>query len=247
MSHPGESRIGTAAQVRELDARATSDFGVPSELLMESAGRACVDAAQELLGRSRGPVAIFCGPGNNGGDGLVIARTLFNRGIDVRPVLVGDFDDPQALSADTRANLARLRATEVPLERIRGEAGAEAGDSPDGTIERALSGAALAVDALFGTGLARSLRPPFSTVVERLVAGGVPILAVDLPSGLQADTGERLGPVAPATMTVTFAVWKRGLIEGAGPSCAGRVRVAEIGIPRVLVEALPERSGGRSL
>ncbi|QDU69301.1 NAD(P)H-hydrate epimerase [Engelhardtia mirabilis] len=245
MTHPGETRIGTADQVRELDRRATSEFGVPSDLLMESAGRTCADAAQELLGRSRGPVAIFCGPGNNGGDGLVIARTLFNRGVDVRPVLVGPFELRECLSADTAANLARLEALGVHLTSLP-VSGADEPAAVGGALEGALEGAALIVDALFGTGLVRPLRPPYSTVVQRLAACGAPILAVDLPSGLQADTGERMGPVAHATVTVTFAVWKRGLIEGAGPSCAGRVRVAEIGIPRCLVEVLPELSACRA-
>lgn len=230
--HPGRERVADAAQVRELDRRAVEEFRIPSELLMEAAGRACADVA-ERLAPDRRPVAVLCGPGNNGGDGLVIARTLHNRGRAVRVVLVGEFGAAARLSSDTRANLERLARAGVPTELASGS-----GESPDRAVAGALEGAGLAVDALFGTGLARPVTGSFARALEAVRDARIATLAVDLPSGLDADSGAALGPLAPAAATVTFAVRKRGLGCGEGPRAAGRIEVAEIGIPRALIDPL---------
>ncbi len=171
-----------------------------------------------------GPVAVLCGPGNNGGDGLVIARTLANRGVVARALFVGPLEKMDAASEDVRANARLWRDSGGEIESV------SSADDID------LSEAGLIVDGLFGTGLTRELREPFSAIVRAINASDRPVLAVDLPSGLDANTGEVLGEAVRADVTVTFVARKRGFDLAHGPHLCGRVVVAEIGIPRAFIE-----------
>lgn len=224
MPHPVLSR----AAVRALDRRAIEEYGIPSLLLMENAGRACADEAEALLEPAGGPVLVLCGPGNNGGDGLVIARTLHNRGVEVSALHVGPRSGLASASDDYRTNLRLWRGLGQELE------GLETVSDLHG-LARRLEGCALVVDALFGTGLTRALVDPWRGVLEVLAAAHRSVLAVDLPSGLDADTGAVLGAAARAEVTVTFVAPKPGLQLGRGPELCGRVVVAEIGIPRAWI------------
>lgn len=230
----GARRVARAAEVRELDRRAIEDFGVPSSSLMESAGRALAFEVERQLARREGQrVAILVGPGNNGGDGLVVARRLSAMGLTVEVVGVGDLV------------AASERSSDFALQR-RLWSGVGGRVLEPSAWSGVLGRADLAVDALFGTGLSRAIEGEPARALEALVSWGGPVVACDLPSGLDADDGSLHGPVAPAVATVTFAVWKHGLLEGQGPRLAGDVRVAEIGIPPALVEALdalPEPRG----
>jgi len=217
------------AAVRELDRRASEEYGVPSILLMENAGRASADEAERLVERAPQPIAVLCGPGNNGGDGLVLARTLHNRGHAVRVVFVGSERMVEAGSADFRLNLALWRGLGRSVSLVESEAGAR-------ELAEELAAAPLAVDALFGTGLVRELEEPWRSAIRALNASRRPVLALDLPSGLDADTGEVHGAAVRATLTVTFVAKKRGMLAARGPELCGRVVVAEIGIPRPLLE-----------
>jgi NAD(P)H-hydrate epimerase len=222
----------TRDAARELDRRAIDDVGVPSLVLMENAGRACADAAIEMLDarpRRTGPTIVLVGPGNNGGDGLVIARTLSNRGRSARVVFAGARENLERGTPDFRTNLA--------LWRAHGGA-VRVAVSPDeiAALRAELGEAALVVDALFGTGLVRPLLAPYPALFAAVRASGAPVLAVDLPSGLDADTGAILGAALQADVTVTFVAEKVGLRLGEGPRLAGAVRVAEIGVPRFLLE-----------
>lgn len=194
--------LAGAEAMRALDRHAIEVLGVPGEVLMESAGRAVVDV---VLARRPSRVHVVCGPGHNGGDGLVAARHLAIVGVAVDVELV----------AAPRGDAA------VQWERARA-AGVREGDG---------AGADLVVDAIFGTGLARPVEGPAARAIERLNEAGVPVVAVDLPSGIDADRGAELGVAVRAAETVTFGMPKPGLALEPGRSLAGRVTVARIGIP----------------
>ena len=214
------------AEVRELDRRAIEEYGIPSIVLMENAGRACADEVERLR-RGDGPIEVLVGPGNNGGDGLVIARTLANRGHTVAVLAVGSRAALERASADVRKNLALWTESDA-LGGSVGELGTAAEVE---ALASRLAGAGCVVDALFGTGLARELGGPFAAAAEALAACPAPVLAVDLPSGLDGDTGAILGAAVRADVTVTFVARKPGMERGEGPALCGRVVVAEIGIP----------------
>jgi NAD(P)H-hydrate epimerase len=224
-----------AAAMRALDRHTIETLGVPGELLMESAGRAVAEAVLAL--RAPGaPVLVVCGSGNNGGDGLVAARQLHVLGVPVRAALLG----PEAkLAPDARANLARARAASVPLEGVEFR-------PPTGGV---------VVDAIFGTGLARAVAGAAGAAIARLNAarGACRIVAVDLPSGLDADTGQPLGAAVHADVTVTLGLPKLGLALEPGRTLAGRVVVARIGIAEgapgagVAAELLTRAGAGRRL
>ena len=216
----------TRAQVRDLDQRAIHEFGVPGVVLMENAGR----GAAELLVRlnpDRQRVLILCGPGNNGGDGFVIARHLENRGYDVDVLLFGSVE---RLTPDAAVN-AQIWQRSAAL--WTGEP-----DSPlDEDLRRVIAGApGWIVDALFGTGLTRPLGPPFDEVVAAVNASARPVLAVDIPSGLDCDTGEPLGPTIRATHTATFVAPKAGFRNPNARQWLGEVHVLDIGAPKKLVD-----------
>ena len=208
-------------QVRAIDRRAIDEFGVPGVVLMENAGRG---AAEVLLSLgARGPVVICCGKGNNGGDGFVIARHLDNRGVPVRVLL---FADPATLTGDAALNHDILSRSGVPLDVSAGPVVDEA------ALRQELAVAEWVVDALFGTGLAGLVRPPFDRVIAAINASGAKVLAVDIPSGLDCDTGQPLGPTVRAQHTVTFVAEKKGFANPAAREWTGAVHVADIGAPR---------------
>lgn len=219
-----ERRALPRAVLRELDRRAIEAWGIPSFALMESAGRACAELALRRLHGAR-RVSVLVGPGNNGGDGLVIARTLQNRGCEARVVWLGAQPPEARLSPDFHLNWKLWT---------------ELGGRVDPALE--LARADLVVDALFGNGLARPLGEPWRGAIDALNAARVPVLAVDVPSGLDADSGEVLGTAVRATETVTFLAPKLGFFRGAGPAHVGRVHVAEIGVPSAWIEAEIERA-----
>jgi NAD(P)H-hydrate epimerase len=203
-----------AAAMRALDRHTIETLGVPGALLMESAGRAIAEVAlAERAAAGGGAVLVVCGAGNNGGDGLVAARHLALLGVPVRAALIAD---PRKLATDAAANLARARAAGVQIET--------------GALRTA--GAAVIVDALFGTGLARAVTGAPAAAIRRIAAArpAARVVAVDLPSGLDADTGQVHGVAAAADVTVTIALPKLGLALEPGRSLAGRILVARIGI-----------------
>jgi NAD(P)H-hydrate epimerase len=225
-----DERVLSRSAARALDRRTTAEHGLPSLVLMENAGRASADEAARMLGGSRGPVLVLCGPGNNGGDGFVVARTLENRGTAVEAVFVGPSARLADASPDFATHLRLWRGLGHGLETVATPREVEA-------LEPRLARAALIVDALFGTGLDRPLGEPWLALVRRLNAARRPVLALDLPSGLDADTGAELGAAVRAACTVTFVARKPGFALGIGPEVCGRVVVAEIGVPRAWIEA----------
>ena len=221
-------RILTADEMRRVDQRAIEEIGIPSMVLMENASIGVADAvAQEFADAES--VAILCGPGNNGGDGLALARHLDARGYALRVFLVIRSSQPRG---DAAAQLEILRRSGLPVETVDGE-------TDLGPVVSTCSGCDLVVDALFGTGLTRPLAGHFADLVERLGALGRPILAVDLPSGLDGSRAEAPGPHLSAELTVTFAAPKVAHVFEPAATAAGRVVVTDLGIPPYLVDEAP--------
>jgi len=219
-----EFRVMSRDEVRRVDAWAIEEVGVPGVVLMENAGRSCAELAREKLAAVDGPkVCLFCGTGNNGGDGYVIARHLLNAGMRVRVVLCGA---REKVRGDARTNLEILERLGHAVEPL------DPGAADLVVHVRAFAGEAdLIVDALFGTGLRGELSGEFQCLIEAINGLGRPILAVDIPSGLDCDTGEPLGAAVQANWTVTFVAMKKGFL--ASPEASrhtGEVYVASIGV-----------------
>ena len=211
--------ILTAAEMRAADAAAARDLGVPTLLLMENAGRGVATVAQRERGTAAGPIVFVCGSGSNGGDGLVAARHLRVAGVPVRVLLAAP-----ASQARGDAALALAAAQRVGIALEDGSGWAEP------AWQARLDGAAVVVDALFGTGFHGEVRGPAAAAIAAMNQAGGRKLAVDIPSGLDADTGRASGAVFQADVTATMGAWKIGLaVEGAGP--AGRVEVVDLGVP----------------
>lgn len=202
----------SGSEATAFDRHLQEELGLPGPVLMENAGSAlAIEALQLLAEKGLNKIVLFCGPGNNGGDALVAARHLAGTGPQIEIRL------PLPLGGSKQAAVERL-LTHLPQIRL------------------VLVGAALVpqrdllVDGLFGLGLSRPLEGVARTTVERMNECGATILAVDLPSGLHADTGEALGAAVRAVRTLTFVAPKRGMFRGRGPECCGVLRVAGIGV-----------------
>jgi NAD(P)H-hydrate epimerase len=205
--------------VRELDKRAIHQYGIPGVILMENAGRGCVDVLCQC--QVRGPVAICCGKGNNAGDGLVMARHLDLRGIDARLLF---WSDPAELQGDAGVNYVIARSAGLRMQVC------EAGE-----VERHLVGVDWIVDALLGTGATGEPRPPLDTVIDQLNAHAARKLAVDIPSGLDCQTGVVARHTFRADHTCTFVAAKPGLVAPGAEPWVGQLHVVDIGTPRTLL------------
>ena len=217
-------RIATAEQMRTLDRRAIEERGVPSLELMERAANALAEAAIDTAANAPGRAVCFCGPGNNGGDGVACARLLLEAGFEVRCILVGQ---REKLTCDTRAMEARLAAAGGVLEPFTP-------DDPD--FAAWCLKADVMVDAIFGIGLNTEVRGDALTAVHMMNTCDIPVVSADIPSGVEADTGRVLGEAVRAARTVTFTLPKAGHYVGKGGLCTGVLTVADIGIPRDLVD-----------
>jgi NAD(P)H-hydrate epimerase len=211
-------------QARALDRKVIDDGGVPGVVLMENAGR----GAAELLLRLgvTGTVLVCCGKGNNGGDGFVIARWLDNASVSVRVLL---FARPEELAGDA-AIMYRIIERSGPPIKIFGSA-----EIDETSLRRELETAEWVVDALFGSGLQGPVRPPFDKIIRAINASGVRVMAVDIPSGLDADTGQPHGPTIQAHYTATIVAPKKGFARPEAAAWLGQVHVIDMGAPRRLV------------
>ena len=220
----------TTAEIRELDRRAIQELGIPGIVLMENAGAGAARVAREMLGKGLGPVVVLAGPGNNGGDGYVVARHLANAGVSVVVYL---FAAKEKVGGDARTNLEIIRKMRIPI--------ASAENAEFGELERQLSVAVLIVDALLGTGTTGEVRPPIREVIEMANRSKRRVLALDIPSGLHPDTGEVLGAAIRATVTATFLTPKLGFTKKEGPKHTGRLAVCDIGIVPSMIPGKTER------
>jgi hydroxyethylthiazole kinase-like uncharacterized protein yjeF len=216
--------VVTAAEMRALDRATIDEIGIPAIALMETAGRAVADAAIRMA--SHGHIAIVCGPGNNGGDGFVTARVLRERGVDAVAYLAVPRDN---VAGDARTHLEILERTGGVVRMIDTEEAL-------GELSDSIAEAALVIDALFGIGPLRAIEGHLADVIG-LVNLGRHRLAVDIPSGVDADTGRVLGAAVSAERTVTMAAIKVALASAPGFARCGEIEVAEIGIPNALIAA----------
>ncbi|MGI5912295.1 MAG: NAD(P)H-hydrate dehydratase [Syntrophomonadaceae bacterium] len=215
-----------ADEMKEIDRRASQEYGIPSIVLMENAGLRTLEVIEEILGGSKNrSIIILAGKGNNGGDGLVVARHLINSGAEVKVFITGQADQ---LSNDCRINyeiLRRMGAEILPLIN----------EEDLNSFILALVNVDLIVDALYGTGLKGSLNQFDSQVVNMVNWCRIPVVAVDIPSGIEADTGRVHGAAIKAKHTVTFARPKVGLVLEPGKDYTGTLSVADISIPKTLL------------
>ena len=229
-------KLATAEEMQGLDRRTIEEIGVPGIVLMENAGRGTADFMAQELGSFRGKsVLIFAGPGNNGGDGLVIARHVHQRGGFPHIFFLVD---PDRLKGDAAVNCRIVRRLGLPSQVV------DSGEA----LERAVRQLAdihlrhpvhSLVDALFGTGLGRPLEGRFLAATRQINSlkqkYGWPVVSVDIPSGLHADSGQVLGGAVEASLTVTFGLAKPGHFMHGGP-LTGTLHVVDIGIPSQVVE-----------
>ena len=215
--------VMTRDEVRAIDAWAINTLGIPGVVLMENAGRSCAELIKDKLnGKANPKVCIFCGTGNNGGDGYVIARHLLNSGFAVTVIVCGDRGK---IKGDAKINLDILERMGKPIESLD-----LAGGKIREQVDAFCSGADMLVDGLFGTGLSGQLRDEYIELIESMNACQCPITAVDIPSGLDCDSGESLGAAIRAAATVTFVALKKGFTSPAARAYTGEIFIASIGI-----------------
>lgn len=211
---------------REVDRRAVQKYGMTGLVLMENAGRGVADKLCEL--GIEGPVVIACGKGNNAGDGFVVARHLDLRGFEVRTLL---FAKPAELRGDAADNFKTVCEAQIALE-VFGV------DFDRAKLDKALDRGAWLVDALLGTGAVGQPRPPLDQIIPLLNAHPAPILAVDVPSGLDCDTGKAARTTVQAAHTCTFVAQKPGFLAQGADRYTGTVHVLDIGAPRRLIDEI---------
>jgi ADP-dependent NAD(P)H-hydrate dehydratase / NAD(P)H-hydrate epimerase len=217
-------KIATAKQIRNIDRRAIRKFGIPGSVLMENAATAIAFEMERFFeGLDGVKVGIICGKGNNGGDGFALARRLRIRGVPVRVCLLASF---AALKGEAKLHLSILRKMDVDVVP----------NASAPVIAEIVAWSDILVDAMLGVGLSSPLKGNYAIASELMNMAGRPIVAVDIPTGINADTGEVMGSAVRADLTVTMVLPKRGLVLYPGAAFAGQVRVADIGIPTEVIE-----------
>lgn len=215
-------------QMRQIDSRTIEEYGIPSMVLMENAGRQAADVARDMLGGEAcgKNIVVICGKGKNGGDGFVVTRYLINWGAIARVFLMGNVS---ALAEETLANFKTLTKFGQRVEEANGQDDVK-------NIEDSLKSADLVIDALLGIGVKGEVKSPLKDVIELINFSRRPVLSIDTPSGLDADTGEISGVCIKATATVTMGAAKKGFFLKSGPELTGKLTVVDIGIPSGLLK-----------
>jgi len=216
-------RLTNAKAMRETDEKAVRDYGVPSLLLMTNAAKAVAETAYSLLNENRS-AAVFCGSGNNGGDGIAAAVQLLRRGVEVRCYLAGERD--------------KMTADALEMERQLIEAGGALTDLfPDNEKTKTFTDhAGVIIDAVFGIGLTREVQGKSLAAIRLMNASPAPVVSADIASGVEADTGRIFGEAVHADVTVTFSMAKIGHFAEPGCTCRGKLKIAPIGIPAELLK-----------
>jgi len=215
-------KLCTAEEMRAIDDAAIGEYGIPGMVLMEDAGLRVLEAVEEIL-RPDSRVRVICGRGNNGGDGFVVARHLHNRGADVQVLLLAE---AAGVRGDAEANFAIARRSGVPIVEA---------PSPR-ALNRAAEEADVLVDGILGTGAKGAVHGPALMAIRATRRCRGKTIAIDIPSGISGNDGSVLGEAVRADVTVTFALPKIGLYTYPGRAYCGDIRVADIGVPRALLE-----------
>ena len=214
-------KIASVMEMRNMDREAVEQFGIPEQLLMENAGLAtCSVIAGEFGIRGNGFV-IFCGMGNNGGDGFVVARKLHSEGGRVKVFILGD---PKKYSGAAKANYKTASALSLEMKAVK---------SADG-IREAIAGSDAIIDAIFGTGLTRGVEGFIGEIIDLINSSGKTVFSLDIPSGISGDTGEVMGKAVRADFTTTFGLPKIGNILYPGFANCGELSVSHISFPPAL-------------
>jgi NAD(P)H-hydrate epimerase len=225
-------------RLKEIDRIATERYGIPSLILMENAGRAVADETIKLIKTTlpdkKTPVVIvICGKGNNGGDGLVTARHLHNQHLRVIIFYLGCLNDHKARSDESNINLnivRKLKIRIIELPWLLDKSSRKHKTNRD-TTSRLLKTADVIIDAIFGIGLEREIQNPLREFIAQINSSSIPVVAVDIPSGLDMDTGKPLGIAIKSKRTVTFGFPKIGFLKTSAKQYLGRLTVADISIP----------------
>lgn len=227
-------KVVTAAEMRQIDRDTIEGIGIPGIVLMETAGNAIVRAIEQHYPTCQ-RIGILAGKGNNGGDGIVIARQLAHLGRDVHLFLVSP---QESFTGEAHINLQIAKNLGLRIEEILTDATPESDVFKEReTSLNQIASCQLLVDAILGTGLRGTVRSPIATVINAINNLPIPILSVDLPSGLDADTGHPLGTCVQADRTVTIGLPKRGLLMHPGAERTGKLEVVDIGFPEQVVDA----------
>lgn len=215
----------SASKMKEIDKAAIEKFGIPALILMENAGLCVVDEAGKMLGNKKGKVVIFCGYGNNGGDGFVVARHLKNRGYAPVVFLVGS---EKKMSPQTKINFEILGKMKIKVKRI-------ANQSQIKGLHKYISRAKLFIDAIFGIGIKGRLDEFYSQLFKNLNNTNIRTLSIDIPSGLDADRGIALPIAKKANRTVVMGMAKKGFLNPAAGKYLGKIIIADISLPNQLL------------
>jgi len=220
-------KVATAEQMQELDRKSIEVYRIPGIVLMENAGRGAVELLTDHFPDiQKKTIAIVAGKGNNGGDGFVMARYLLNRGISVKVFLL---TDPKSLRGDAEINFNifhHMKGEIIPIPSSKDYQ----------KVKKSLENFDLLIDGIFGTGLDAEVRGYYREVIDHINTLQKPIVAIDVPSGLDADTGRPLGTAVRASLTITFGLPKVGLLISPGIDYVGLLKIVDIGIPRRLLE-----------
>lgn len=230
-------RLVTAQEMGAMDQKASKEYGIPSVVLMENAGLQVANlVSAQLDNLANTTIIVVAGKGNNGGDGFVVARHLFNRGAQVQVFLAAE---PEKIKGDALINLNIWRKMGQKIFPI-------IKNTDTNLFRLALMKADLVIDGLYGTGFTGAVRDQMVTVIEAINASGKPVVAIDIPSGLEADTGQANGPCIIAQHTVTFALPKLGLVLPAAKKYVGELHVADISIPAVVTANTTVEQNGKA-
>lgn len=222
-------KVATSQEMRDIDKYAIEKLGIPGVVLMENAGLKVFAYVKKMLGKVENKtIKIFCGKGNNGGDGYVAARHLLNHGANVEVYLLGE---KKSVSGDAEINLNILLNMGIGVKEILTE-----NDVIE--INNDIKQCDLIIDAIFGTGIRGEIQGPARSLINNINHSGKPVLSIDIPSGIQGDTGKICGVCVKASATVSFALPKLGLLLYPGAEFVGKLIIADIGIPQKAVDSV---------